>query len=84
MQQKAPKKFPCYKRYKNSRNFLDEKAKCQPWIIKKKPKLDENIILHIMWMNVEMFCFTVIFYVCSQLNFTENMKKNPAYKYSIR
>jgi hypothetical protein len=26
---KHPKKFPCYKRYKNSRNFLDEKAKCQ-------------------------------------------------------
>jgi hypothetical protein len=32
---------------------LDEKAKCQPWIIKKKPKLDENrnkigekVILH--------------------------------------
>jgi hypothetical protein len=23
---------------------LDEEAKCQPWIIKKKPKLDENII----------------------------------------
>jgi hypothetical protein len=41
---KHPKKFPCYKRYKNSRIFLDEEAKCQPWIIKKKPKLDENII----------------------------------------
>jgi hypothetical protein len=41
---KHPKKFPCYKRYKNSRFFLDEKAKCQPWIIKKKPKLDENRI----------------------------------------
>jgi hypothetical protein len=39
---KHPKKFPCYKRYKNSRNFLDEKAKYQPWIIKKKPKLDEK------------------------------------------
>jgi hypothetical protein len=35
---KHPKKFPCYKRYKNSRIFLDEKAKYQPWIIKKKPK----------------------------------------------
>jgi hypothetical protein len=44
---KHQKKFPCYKRYKNSRIFLDEKAKCQPWIIKiwmKKPKLDENRI----------------------------------------
>jgi hypothetical protein len=49
-------KFPCYKRYKNSRIFLDEKAKCQPWIIKKKPKLDENrrkvYSTSIMWMNV--------------------------------
>jgi hypothetical protein len=39
------KKFPCYKRYKNSRMFLDEKAKCKPWITNiwmKKPKLDEN------------------------------------------
>jgi hypothetical protein len=44
---KHPKKFPYYKRYKISRNFLDEKAKCQPWVIKvrmKKPKLDENRI----------------------------------------
>jgi hypothetical protein len=38
------KEFPSYKRYKNSRILLDEKAKCQPWIIKKKPKLDENRI----------------------------------------
>jgi hypothetical protein len=67
--QKAPKQFPCYKRYKHSRNVLDEIAKCQPWIIKEKPKLDENrikigeffIILHIMWVNVEIFCFIVIF-----------------------
>jgi hypothetical protein len=36
--QKASKKFPCYKRYKSSRKVLDEKAKCQPWTIKKKPK----------------------------------------------
>jgi hypothetical protein len=39
------KHFPCYKRYKNSRKYLDEKAKCQPWIIKvmiKKPNLDSN------------------------------------------
>jgi hypothetical protein len=35
---KHPKKFPCYKKYKNIRNILDEKAECQPWIIKKKPK----------------------------------------------
>jgi hypothetical protein len=52
----TPKKFPCYKKYENSKNILDEKAKCQPWIIKfwmKKPILDEgsnnigwNIILH--------------------------------------
>jgi hypothetical protein len=35
---KHPNFFPCYKRYKNSRIFLDEKAKCQPWIIIKKPK----------------------------------------------
>jgi hypothetical protein len=35
----VPRKHPkiYYKRYKNSRIFLDEKAKCQPWIIKKKP-----------------------------------------------
>jgi hypothetical protein len=38
--QNAPKKkFPCYKRYKNSRIFLDEKEKCQPWITKKTPKI---------------------------------------------
>jgi hypothetical protein len=24
--------------------ILDEKTKCKPWIIKKKPKLDENRI----------------------------------------
>jgi hypothetical protein len=41
---KHPKKFPCYKRYKNSRIFLNEKAKCQPWITKKKLELDENRI----------------------------------------
>ena len=29
-----PKKFLCYKRYKKFKNFLDKKAKCQPWIIK--------------------------------------------------
>jgi hypothetical protein len=29
---KHPKKIPCYKRYKNSRNFLEEKAKYQVWI----------------------------------------------------
>jgi hypothetical protein len=40
----TPKKFPCYKKYKNSIKYLDEKAKCQPWIIKKKPKLNENRI----------------------------------------
>jgi hypothetical protein len=34
---KHQKQFPCYKRYQNSRIFLDEKAKYQPWII-KKPK----------------------------------------------
>jgi hypothetical protein len=32
------KKISCYKRYKNSRIFLDEKTKYQPWIIKKKPE----------------------------------------------
>jgi hypothetical protein len=32
------KKIPCYKSQKNSRNFLDEKAKYQPWIRKKKQK----------------------------------------------
>jgi hypothetical protein len=41
---KHQKQFPCYKRYKNSRIFLDERAKCQPWIIQEKPKLDENRI----------------------------------------
>jgi hypothetical protein len=35
---KHQKNISCYKRYKNSRNFLDEKAKYQPWIIKKKPE----------------------------------------------
>jgi hypothetical protein len=35
---KHPKKISCYKRFKNSRIFLDEQAKCKPWIIKKKPK----------------------------------------------
>jgi uncharacterized FlgJ-related protein len=40
--QKAPKKISL--RYENSRFSLDEKAKCQPWITKKKPKLDENKI----------------------------------------
>jgi hypothetical protein len=35
---KHPRKFPCYKRYKNSRNFLDEKAKYEPWNIEKKPR----------------------------------------------
>jgi hypothetical protein len=47
MQPESTKKtslLSCYKKYKNSRNFLDEKAKYQPWIIKKKPKLDENRI----------------------------------------
>jgi hypothetical protein len=53
---KHPKKILCYKRYENSRDFLDEKAKYQPWIIKiwmKKPNMDENnskggwkVILH--------------------------------------
>jgi hypothetical protein len=44
---KAPKKIPCYKRYKNSRNNLDGKANCQLWITKvwmKKLNVDENII----------------------------------------
>jgi hypothetical protein len=27
---KHPKKFPFYERYKNSRIFLNEEAKCQP------------------------------------------------------
>jgi hypothetical protein len=57
------KKILCYKKYKNSRNFLDEKTKCQPWITKKKPKMDENkieigkiiIITSMMWMNVKIF-----------------------------
>jgi hypothetical protein len=37
---KHQKIFSSYKRYKSPRIFLDEKAKYQPWII-KKPKLDE-------------------------------------------
>jgi hypothetical protein len=43
--QKAPKKFPCYKRYQISGKNLDEKTKRQSWIIKiwmKKPILDES------------------------------------------
>jgi hypothetical protein len=45
-----PKKFPCYKRYKNSRIFLDQKAKMSTMdyeeakIWMKKPKMDENRI----------------------------------------
>jgi hypothetical protein len=42
---KHPKKFPCYKRYENSRKNLDKNANHQPWIIKiwmKKPKSDES------------------------------------------
>jgi hypothetical protein len=35
---KHPNFLSCYKKYENSRFFLDEKAKCQPWVIKKKPK----------------------------------------------
>ena len=38
-------KYPCCKRYKISRKYLDEKAKCQLWIINiwmKKTNLDEN------------------------------------------
>jgi hypothetical protein len=40
---KHPKKFPCYKRYKTLRFFLDEKAKCQSWIIKKKANEEAKI-----------------------------------------
>jgi hypothetical protein len=40
-----------YKRYKNSRKFLDEKAKCQPWIIKKKPKFGRRSQ---NWMKIEL------------------------------
>jgi hypothetical protein len=51
---------------------LDGRAKYQPWIIKKNPKLDENRIkigffnfTSIMWMNEEILCFIVIFCVAS-------------------
>jgi hypothetical protein len=40
-----------YKRYKNARNFLDEKAKCQPWLIKEKANFrwrSQN------WMKIEL------------------------------
>jgi hypothetical protein len=39
-----PKKIPCFKRYKNSTIFWDEKVKCRPWIIKiwmKNPNMNE-------------------------------------------
>jgi hypothetical protein len=60
---------------------LDEKGKFQPWIKKKKPKLDENrikigenIILHPYLgecRNILLHCNKL----CSQLSFTSNMKK---------
>jgi hypothetical protein len=37
--------------YKNLRFFLDEKVKFQPWIIKKKLKLDEESQ---NWMKIEL------------------------------
>jgi hypothetical protein len=49
---------------------MDYKDKAKIWM--KKPILDENRIkigkiyfTSIMWMNVEIFCFIVIFYVAS-------------------
>jgi hypothetical protein len=44
---KHQKRIPCYKRYKNFKNFLDEiamdyKGEAKNWM--KKPKLDENRI----------------------------------------
>jgi hypothetical protein len=49
---------------------MDYKEEAKFWM--KKPKLDENIIkigefffTSIMWMNVEIFCFIIIFYVAS-------------------
>jgi hypothetical protein len=59
---KHPKKILCYKRYENSRDFLDEKAKYQPWIIKRRM---EGHSTSKIWMNVEIFSFFVIFYVAS-------------------
>jgi hypothetical protein len=82
----APKKFPYYKRYKNSRNFLDEKAKYQPWIIKiwmKKPKLDENRIKigeNLFYIHNVDECRYILLHcsiLYSQLSFTANMKKKP-------
>jgi hypothetical protein len=46
--QKSTKKSHCYKRYKNIMTKMDEKAKCQPLVIRilmKEPKFDENNIL---------------------------------------
>jgi hypothetical protein len=48
---KHRKKILCYKMYKNLRFFLDEKVKFQPWIIKKKLKLDEESQ---NWMKIEL------------------------------
>jgi hypothetical protein len=46
------------------------KEEAKMWM--KKPKLDENriktgelVFTSIMWMNVEIFCFIIIFYVAS-------------------
>jgi hypothetical protein len=75
---KHPKNIPCYKRYKNSRIFLDGKAKCQPWTLKKKPKLDEIKIGDFFHIHDVDECRNILLHcniLCSQLSFTANMKK---------
>jgi hypothetical protein len=42
--QKAPKKFPCYKRYKNSRNLLDEKPNVNHGLLRRSQN----------WMKIEL------------------------------
>jgi hypothetical protein len=49
---------------------MDYKEEAKMWM--KKPKLDENriktgelVFTSIMWMNVEIFCIIIIFYVAS-------------------
>jgi hypothetical protein len=78
---KHPKKISCCKRYKNLRKFLDEKAKCRPWIIKKKPKLDDNRIIigkNLFYIHNIDECRNILLHyniLYSQLSFTANMKK---------
>jgi hypothetical protein len=67
---------------------MDYKDKAKIWM--KKPILDENRIkigkiyfTSIMWMNVEIFCFIVIFYVASLASLQICKKKTQMVSLSI-